>query len=133
METSQATIKHWRAFGVEEWGHVKEGAIGLVLGSLLPVLLFYVSITTWGFSTAVVVVSLVLPSEDVAVTVAPGSGRSPAPFTTPDTAPDVRVSVTSVDTGGAPAVRLTNLVALSYPVFVNVTWYVPGTTRPTTV
>ena len=56
METSQATIKHWRAFGVEEWGHVKEGAIGLVLGSLLPVLLFYVSITTWGFSTAVVVV-----------------------------------------------------------------------------
>src|SRR6266478_4296400 len=56
METSQATIKHWRAFGVEEWGHVREGAIGLVLGSLLPVLLFYVSITTWGFSTAVVVV-----------------------------------------------------------------------------
>lgn len=56
METSQATIKHWRAFGVEEWGHVKEGALGLVLGSLLPVLLFYLSITTWGFSTAVVVV-----------------------------------------------------------------------------
>src|SRR5438132_2573442 len=56
METSQATIKHWRAFGVEEWGHVREGAIGLVLGSLLPVLLFYVAITTWGFSTAVVVI-----------------------------------------------------------------------------
>jgi intracellular septation protein A len=56
METPQTTIKHWRNFGVDEWGHVKEGAIGLVLGSLLPVLLFYVSITTWGFSTAVVVV-----------------------------------------------------------------------------
>jgi intracellular septation protein A len=56
METPQSTIKHWRTFGVEEWGHVKEGAIGLVLGSLLPVLLFYLSITTWGFSTAVVVV-----------------------------------------------------------------------------
>src|SRR5712691_12511082 len=56
METSQATIKHWRAFGVEEWGHVKEGAIGLVLGSLLPVALFYVGYRTWGFSVAVVIV-----------------------------------------------------------------------------
>jgi len=56
METSQATIKHWRTFGVEEWGHVKEGAIGLVLGSLLPVLLFYVGYRTWGFSVAVVIV-----------------------------------------------------------------------------
>lgn len=49
-------IKHWRAFGAEEWGHVKEGVIGLVLGSLLPVLLFYVSLRTWGFSSAVVTV-----------------------------------------------------------------------------
>src|SRR5258708_7287031 len=56
METSQATIKHWRTFGVEEWGHVKEGAIGLVLGSLLPGLLFYVGTRTWGFSVAVVIV-----------------------------------------------------------------------------
>jgi len=39
METSQSTIKHWRAFGVEEWGHVKEGLLGLLLGSLLPVAL----------------------------------------------------------------------------------------------
>jgi intracellular septation protein A len=52
----QATIKHWRSFGAEEWGHVKEGVLGLVLGSLLPVLLFYVSYRTWGFSTAVVLV-----------------------------------------------------------------------------
>jgi intracellular septation protein A len=56
MESSQATIKHWRSFGIEEWGHVKEGAIGLVLGSLLPVLLFYVGYRTWGFSVAVVIV-----------------------------------------------------------------------------
>jgi hypothetical protein len=56
METSQTTIKHWRSFGVEEWGHVKEGAIGLVLGSLLPVALFYLGYRTWGFSTAVVIV-----------------------------------------------------------------------------
>src|SRR5947208_1396245 len=56
METSQTTIKHWRTFGVEEWGHVKEGAIGLVLGSLLPVLLFYIGYRTWGFSVAGVIV-----------------------------------------------------------------------------
>src|SRR5579859_7451106 len=56
METSQATIKHWRAFGTEEWGHVKEGAIGLVLGSLLPVALFYFGYRWWGFSTAVTIV-----------------------------------------------------------------------------
>ncbi len=56
METSQPTIKHWRAFGVEEWGHVKEGVLGLVLGSLLPVALFYMAYQTWGFSIAVVTV-----------------------------------------------------------------------------
>jgi hypothetical protein len=56
METGQPAIKHWRAFGAEEWGHVKEGAIGLVLGSLLPVLLFYVAFRGWGFSAAVLVV-----------------------------------------------------------------------------
>ena len=50
------TIKHWRSFGPEEWGHVKEGAIGLGLGSLLPVVLFYVTYRTWGFSVAVVCV-----------------------------------------------------------------------------
>src|SRR3954466_2610231 len=52
----QPTIKHWRSFGAEEWAHVKEGALGLVLGSLLPVALFYVSFRTWGFSAAVVLV-----------------------------------------------------------------------------
>jgi hypothetical protein len=56
MEAQQATIKHWRAFGAAEWGHVKEGALGLVLGSLLPVLLFYVAYRTWGFSAAVLLV-----------------------------------------------------------------------------
>lgn len=49
-------LKHWRSFGPGEWQHVKEGAIGLVLGSLLPVALFYVAYQTWGFSTAVVLV-----------------------------------------------------------------------------
>jgi hypothetical protein len=49
-------MKHWRAFGAAEWGHVKEGAIGLVLGSLLPVALFYVAFRTSGFSTAVILV-----------------------------------------------------------------------------
>ena len=54
VETPQ--IKHWRAFGAAEWGHVKEGAVGLVLGSLLPVALFYAAFRTWGFSAAVIVV-----------------------------------------------------------------------------
>jgi intracellular septation protein A len=49
-------IKHWRAFGPDEWRHVREGAIGLLLGSVLPVAVFYVCFRTWGFSTAVVVV-----------------------------------------------------------------------------
>lgn len=53
METTQG-IKHWRAFGANEWGHVKEGLVGLVLGSLLPVLLFYVAFRTLGFTAAVV-------------------------------------------------------------------------------
>ena len=54
MQTSQ--IKHWRSFGPAEWAHVKEGAIGLGLGSLLPVVLFYVGFRTWGFSASVVIV-----------------------------------------------------------------------------
>ena len=32
METPR--IKHWRSFGAAEWRHVKEGALGLALGSL---------------------------------------------------------------------------------------------------
>ena len=29
------TLKHWRSFGASEWRHVKDGALGLVLGSML--------------------------------------------------------------------------------------------------
>jgi hypothetical protein len=50
------TLKHWRSFGPAEWRHVKGGALGLVLGSLLPVVLFYAAYQTWGFSVAVVIV-----------------------------------------------------------------------------
>ena len=50
------TIKHWRTFGAAEWGHVREGLLGLVLGSLLPVGLFYVGLRAWGFSVAVIIV-----------------------------------------------------------------------------
>jgi hypothetical protein len=56
LATAQVSMKHWRAFGPAEWGHVKEGAIGLVLGSLLPVALFYGAFRTWGFSPAVILV-----------------------------------------------------------------------------
>jgi len=56
METTQPTLKHWRTFGAAEWGHVREGLLGLVLGSLLPVGLFYVGLRAWGFSAGVVVV-----------------------------------------------------------------------------
>jgi intracellular septation protein A len=56
MEAGQPAIKHWRSFGAAEWGHVKEGLLGLVLGSMLPVLFFYVSLRSWGFSVAVIVV-----------------------------------------------------------------------------
>jgi hypothetical protein len=54
METPQ--IKHWRSFGAAEWQHVKEGAVGMALGSLLPVALFYVGFRGWGFSVAVIIV-----------------------------------------------------------------------------
>lgn len=49
-------VKHWRAFGAAEWRHVREGARGLVLGSLLPVGLFYATFRLWSFPSAVVVV-----------------------------------------------------------------------------
>jgi intracellular septation protein A len=55
-DSPQVTFKHWRAFGAAEWTHVRNGAIGLVLGSLMPVAVFYVSMQTWGFSVAVVLV-----------------------------------------------------------------------------
>jgi hypothetical protein len=53
---SEPAVKHWRSFGVSEWRHVKDGVIGLFLGSLVPVGLYYVSRQTWGYSTAVVLV-----------------------------------------------------------------------------
>jgi len=55
-DSPQVTLKHWRTFGTAEWSHVKNGAIGLVLGSLVPVAIFYVGLQTWGFSIAVVLV-----------------------------------------------------------------------------
>lgn len=55
-DTPQVALKHWRTFGAGEWNHVKEGAIGLGLGSLLPVGLFYVAFRTWGLTAAVLVV-----------------------------------------------------------------------------
>ncbi|HEV7663367.1 MAG TPA: VC0807 family protein [Chloroflexota bacterium] len=56
MDIDEPAIKHWRTFGAAEWGHVKEGALGLVLGSLLPVLLFYVTFRSLSFGPAVVAV-----------------------------------------------------------------------------
>jgi intracellular septation protein A len=53
---AQATLKHWRAFGPGEWRHVREGALGLVLGSVLPVGLFYAAYRLASFTAAVVLV-----------------------------------------------------------------------------
>ncbi len=50
------SIKHWRSFGPAEWLHVREGLLGMALGSLLPVALFYTVFRVWGFSAAVVAV-----------------------------------------------------------------------------
>src|SRR5262249_27062222 len=55
-EPSHVALKHWRSFGADEWVHVREGAMGLVLGSLVPVCVFYVAFQTSGFSIAVVLV-----------------------------------------------------------------------------
>jgi intracellular septation protein A len=56
VSSPQPKLKHWRSFGPSEWRHVKDGVIGLVLGSLLPVAVFYVSYQTLGFSAAVLLV-----------------------------------------------------------------------------
>jgi len=50
------SIKHWRSFGPADWGHVREGVVGLLLGSVLPVVLFYLTLRNFGFNPAVVVV-----------------------------------------------------------------------------
>jgi hypothetical protein len=49
-------LKHWRAFGSAEWQHVKDGALGLALGSVLPVALFYATLRLWSFPAAVLAV-----------------------------------------------------------------------------
>jgi intracellular septation protein A len=49
-------VKHWRHFGTNEWDHVKDGLIGLALGTLLPVGLFYATYRLFSFSLAVIVV-----------------------------------------------------------------------------
>ena len=54
--TALSAVKHWRQFGAQEWGHVRAGLRGLVLGTLLPVAFFYVSYRTWSFTVAVLVV-----------------------------------------------------------------------------
>jgi hypothetical protein len=56
MGTSPPAIKHWRAFGAEEWRHVGEGVVGVVLGSLLPVLFFYAAFRAWGLTVAILIV-----------------------------------------------------------------------------
>lgn len=55
-DTPQLSLKHWRSFGADEWRHVKDGLLGLLLGSILPVGLFYVSFRAWGFNAAVLAV-----------------------------------------------------------------------------
>lgn len=55
-ELAAGTLKHWRAFGPSEWGHVADGARGLVVGGLLPVALFYGTLRLWSFPAAVLVV-----------------------------------------------------------------------------
>jgi intracellular septation protein A len=54
--TSSPGLKHWRSFGADEWRHVRDGGLGLLLGSVLPVVLFYVAYQTAGFTAAVLVV-----------------------------------------------------------------------------
>ena len=55
-DSPQVALKHWRTFGTDEWSHVKSGLLGLVLGSLLPVGIYYFGSQTWGFSLGVVLV-----------------------------------------------------------------------------
>jgi intracellular septation protein A len=55
MATPPPGIKHWRNFGPAEWGHVREGLLGMVLGTLLPVVLFYVTLKTISFPIAILV------------------------------------------------------------------------------
>src|SRR5262245_24044023 len=51
-----SSIKHWRPFGPSEWQHVREGLLGLLLGSVLPVMIWYGALRLRDFTTAVIVV-----------------------------------------------------------------------------
>ena len=51
-----ARMKDWRSFGADEWRHVKDGARGLLLGSVLPVGIFYTLYRLYSFPAAVVAV-----------------------------------------------------------------------------
>lgn len=52
----QATLKHWRHFDRHDWAHVKDGIGSLVIGSLLPVALFYATYRLGSFPAAVLTV-----------------------------------------------------------------------------
>jgi hypothetical protein len=49
-------MQHWRSFGPAEWRHVRDGALGVLLGSVLPLVLFYYAVTSWSFNAAIVLV-----------------------------------------------------------------------------
>lgn len=49
-------VKHWRSFGPEEWAHVQEGAWGFFLGSVAPVLLYFLVRQALSFGAAVAAV-----------------------------------------------------------------------------
>jgi len=49
-------IKHWRSFGPDEWRHVRHGMLGMLMGTALPVAVFYVTLKTISFPVAVLVV-----------------------------------------------------------------------------
>jgi intracellular septation protein A len=51
-----ARLTHWRAFSASDWQHVRAGVVGLALGSLVPVIVFYAAFRLWGFPNAVVLV-----------------------------------------------------------------------------
>lgn len=55
MPVMQPALKDWRSFGVAEWKHVGDGALGFVLGSAIPLILFYLALRGWSFTAAVLV------------------------------------------------------------------------------
>lgn len=49
-------VKHWRAFGPDEWRYVRNGVIGLLLGGMAPIVVFYAGYRALSFSIAVIAV-----------------------------------------------------------------------------